>query len=621
MTKARKENGIGVDPLRILAVGWLLFAWSAESQARDLTVFLPPETVVAVQAPDAPSLIEQWTASPLAGLYDDPAAAGELAALRGWVGELEERLAGEHGLRLGEALGLVDGAFAIAGLPAEPGADDPLAWAVLLEHGGDPRVEALLSGGAIRRKGARLEKLADTAGRLPCTLLRSNRESAEPRPIRLGKPGALDALQPGKKPKSAARRVKVEEFHLYNGKIGEGRWVAVLAPAEGRPIDGILARLAAQQEGGSAPTLADRIAEDEMREEPVDLAGRDVEAFVNLRALAAWLEAHPDRVKSPVALNPRGLGLTDLQWLALRADLRQERLSFAGRLKIADEPRGIGRLLSGNPDRPPTKPLDAARFAPPETLFYSSTAWDVGALIDGLLGMLGEVCPEIQTMLDLQLQNAAMASGTDLRRDVIARLGGNAVHIVVGRPHAKEEGLPAVWMIEWKEPVAAGIALQSLLRYVSRAFGAFQLDRTELADGISLLSLREGRPSSAYVGRPFFHLGLGEDWLVLGVRRAEVQEVLTRMDGKVDSSLADLADFKTVREMLPERRFSEVFADPAGLLTVFLPSLFPQLVPATEQAPSQDARSSAIRKWVGPLGAARMLEEDGLSLRAFVVLR
>jgi hypothetical protein len=607
------------------------------SQGVDLTGRLPPETIVAVQIPDVAGLIAKWRDSPLRGLYEDPRAQELIDPLRRKLGALDRRLSERARSSLGSALASIDGPLLLVGMPGPAGDGQPVQWALMFRPHDDATASVLLEqiaietlGDAGDRSRTVVQRSREISGARQITRLRAVRESSAEIPIPAPRSRDKDprdkappSVAPSKGAVGLVRKREVTDFHGYSGPAPDGGRVAILASVAGRPIDSILSVLE-DPAGGWRASDFPAATENEASSAGTKAAGvGDFEVFVQLSKLARWVEADSKRLDLPPALDVRALGLDDLQWLALRGELKPDRLDLAGRIKVDPRRRGIGRLLNAEPGAPP----DAAKLAPAETLFYSAAGWPLDRLAGQLLDLLAVASPAIDQLIQGQLQNFETATGVNLRRDLLDGLGGQLVHFAVPAPAGGDgDAAHDVWMLETKTPAAFADALRTILTYGSQTFGAYRLDEDSRGEGAVLWTLRTGRPGSEYVGPPMFHVGLGGGWLLLGRRSGGIDAALRQLTGGASASLADVEAFARVREALPAARFAEIYADPSGLLTHFLSALFPRAERAFQAAdrsvsaePGGSAR--ALADWIGPLGAARSLEPDGISVRVFVPLR
>jgi len=629
-------------------LAWVALCWFAIGQApaalaaerRDLTQYLPADTLVVVHVRDMPGLLRKWDASPFHRFYGDPRCGAFFGPLRAKLEAFKETMNSAQGIDPDRLWKFFSGDVLLAGLAAPAGSSDPIQWVLIYEHNGDPTIVERLKT-AHHRPGARIQQTVQSYGGLEYVQTSAMREIVTSIPVKKSKKGKKhkkfkleelngeltiersdDAAEGPLAPAFPVKQQITENNYDYFGPA-----VMILAGAHEQALQQILARMGGQ--GGSA-ALTD--SGDYARLRPSQKSnGNDLGAYVNVAALAGWWASQG----GSLLFNPGGLRLEEVRAAAFTLDLRPDRLAFDLALLAPPPRQGLSRLLF----LPTGTPPEAARLVPPQAVIYAAMQIPLPDLWPVLMETLRGVNPAFSALIEGTLMDFEKRSGVNVSRDLVGRLGTSVVRFLLpederlatearpeGRAHPTREG--ATYAIAVNEAASFRPSLLGLLDSGSQTYQSYGVE-ADKAGPWPLWALREGQPGVGVVaaGAPNLYLCVTDHWLLLGTRRAGIDAVIERLAHSKQPSLADRKPFTALRRQLPADRTGELFLGAGGVGKLFESALLKELAESKKgkPAPWLPVRLDAIpepglwSEYFGPLGSA-MTQHDGvLRLRSFVL--
>ncbi|HPK02766.1 MAG TPA: hypothetical protein PLS90_09960 [Candidatus Sumerlaeota bacterium] len=585
------------SPRFIAAALVLLAASTLPAAAGRLQSALPDDTVVLLHVPDVPALLRQLDASPLGAFYRDPAAAEFFRPLRTRLERLQRRLDPGATLAPGEILNFFTGELVVAALPPADG-NDALQWAVLFDHGADPRLTARLRQGFVTAEGD-ITRRQHAAHGATYQELRVVREEEAAIPVGKSRTGAERITG---SPIARRRRV-VEQVYEYAGDAvfihlrGERGW-----------MEGLLRRHLRAEAAPAVPPPG--LLEGLPAEPPL------VRLYANGAALGRWWRRQIAEANGDFNLEP--LRLEDLR--ALVADLRiaPDRLRLDGFLHAPAPRGGLARLLF----LPDAAAVPMADRAPAAAAAYSEMQVPLAAAWAFAWPLFGAIAPDAQRAIAGQLRGVSLRSGIDFEQDLIGRLGSQLVRYL---PPAPDGATPApVCLVRVTEGEVFGPALQRFLTAGAEAYGSFFVEQVDVG-GRPLVTLFAGRPdvTIARAARPLFHFTWEPELWAFSLDGAALRRELERWNAGASDTLAAAAEFQRARRALTLR-------EPIGFDYARLPALTRLL----EGARSTGRRGGSARmerqlvderaapteavwgRYLGPFGASRRIEEDRLVIQA-----
>jgi hypothetical protein len=273
--------------------------------------------------------------------------------------------------------------------------------------------------------------------------------------------------------------------------------------------------------------------------------GRAVRAGVPMATV--WLNIAAVRQFAEKNLPPQAaevfaaFGVSDVRVLAEGSFIRDGAFRTVTRLKTA-KPVGILTAFAGNP-------MDASdlRLIPKSARHFVSFPFDPAVLYDAVMSGIKQAAPPQEfERLEQQLRELAEDIGLDLRKDLLAALGGRVT--LVGHP---TDTFPVIGgataVITLKDPAkakAAAAKFRDSLKQFLRNEG-----RIPLEAGLRFhvqLNTREFRShviESVNVGLIAPAWTLTDKHLIVGVTPQAVMDYLLYLDDKTAPSIAENADF------------------------------------------------------------------------------
>lgn len=492
---------------------------------------VPPDALAYIGVSDVTKLREAWAKTSLARFWQDPAIQRFTAPGRKKLDEWWQQMAKENELFREKWQTYFPGEIALF-------VDRPIM------HGTEPEFPVFVAakmGLEPSRYQAQLDKLIAT---LPPDAKKSEYTVGAVKVRMIRYQQASD-----EKPEPGTPRVTAVKPSSYIQYAFAGD-ILVVSDAPEESMKKVLGRL----QNPAGPGILERPAIQRAR----NMLGKQSQIVVygaldQLIEMLGKYMAELQKAGPMQAFSFSALGLQGIGGLALAVDMDEKRIAFAMALDVPQQGTGVVALL--RQVRP--SPLASLAITPDSALQYTSFAASWVGIYDTIRSTLQKAVPAADVAVGMAL--AQIETQNQIRiRDIIAAFGDELAYMTYppqgvpkGASSADVIEASAAFVIAVKNAQTLRTGLDKLIQ-----FAQGQQAKVETTDflGFSIRTIAMGEPDPATPQRRnSMSVVITDNFVILSQSIDTVKQMLQLKAGKAANSLANSADYKKARALLPAK--------------------------------------------------------------------
>jgi len=361
---------------------------------------------------------------------------------------------------------------------------------------------------------------------------------------------------------------------LANDDPGEARMTEYWALVNGVAIEATsLERLRdtvdAVLEDGAQASLAD--SDNYLR--ALDLAGANqLRAYLNLESgiqyLRGYLESGPGFPPNPLGVTFdsfwASLALNELDSLIAAVDLEGDAIEGAVGILYGSR-EGVIKMLSYT-----SEPLDYPHWIPAEARDSSVSNLDFSAALEAFEGMMIDMSPRFESILQLQLDNLREQTGVDVRESMINNLGAELIAFSVwDSPDGAAANAPEVEYTVMAVPVRDPAAFQNAIKALTEQFAG----GAEVLQAREFLDFEIVTPGVQAQDNPAFAYAFANGYLVISVGSVDLLERTLYRMGQSNEGLWNQPAIVDGIHRMPEGAVGATYYDLGAALEVVYEAL------------------------------------------------
>ncbi|MHC4930609.1 MAG: DUF3352 domain-containing protein [Planctomycetota bacterium] len=559
-----------------LALAAMLFAPAVSAESFDRR--LPDSTIFYLSIENLERTKERYNASPLHGLWNDPAMQVFLEKpLKRWSEWMEE-VKKEDGISPEEVFSVVSGqvVFAITELRSDAPDGEDVGFLALVDVSGNQ------------------EKVKELIGKAEETLLKDDkfrRMEEEFQGITLVHYASADDEEEAKK------QERPDCWFLDGDTFAIGQAVQDLK------------KIVALRGDSEASTLADSESYRKVRAR----VGARSEAFAYLgvkELMKALAEKEGEAEGETLRMVSAILGLEVIEAVGVQASLESGGVQMNAFIPLSGDKEGILKFFDA-----PNSALAPPSFVPEDVVSASTVVVDWPEIIEEARRVANRIQPGAAQQVDMVLQQMKGQMGIDIEKDLFGSLG-KELTILMKEPSAQAEGMPMMgppmprllMAFEVKDKAKLENVLNVLLMMAAQ-FGVPAQDEEYLGVKIKVIQT------------PMAQAGLAilPDRFLFATNVEDVKDVVRRY-GKEVPGLVESADFARAMANLPESRIMVGFSREAKALRGNLMTAFFAGIPGGRQAIDLEKfpKAEVLEKYIDVGSSAVSNEEGGIYYTYFM---